>query len=128
MLEEREMIVRKLPAFGLIVLMALVFTGASAQQTQESKAQQRTESTQVPKAPPTTAEAKTIIAERFKAADVNHNGKLTREEAKAGMPEVYKHFDQIDVRKRGYVTERQIGAYWEVKTKEQMQRENPIWN
>ena len=114
------MIMRKLPAIGLSVLMALVFTGASAQQG--------TESTQVPKAPPTTAEAKAIIAERFKAADVDHDGKLSREEAKAGMPEVYKRFDQIDVRKRGYVTERQIGADWEAKTKEQMQRENPIWN
>jgi len=119
---------RKLPAVGLTVVMALVFTGASAQYTQGSPAQQGTESTQVPKAPPTTAEAKAFIAERFKAADVNHDGKLTREEAKAGMPEVYKHFDQIDALKRGYVTERQIGAYWEAKTKEQMQRENPIWN
>ncbi|MDF3886310.1 EF-hand domain-containing protein [Cupriavidus basilensis] len=122
------MIMRKLPALGLTVAMALVFTGASAQQTQESKAQQGTESTQIPNAPPTTAEAKAIIAERFKAADVNHDGKLSREEAKAGMPEVYKRFDQIDARKRGYVTERQIGAYWEAKTKEQMQKENPIWN
>ena len=122
------MIMRKLPALGLTVAMALVFTGASAQQTQESKAQQGTESTQIPNAPPTTAEAKAIIAERFKAADVNHDGKLSREEAKAGMPEVYKRFDQIDARKRGYITERQIGAYWEAKTKEQMQKENPIWN
>ncbi|MGE8453415.1 MAG: hypothetical protein ACN6OP_22970, partial [Pseudomonadales bacterium] len=92
------MIMRKLPALGLTVVMALVFTGASAQQTQESKAQQGTESTQIPNAPPTTAEAKAIIAERFKAADVNHDGKLSREEAKAGMPEVYKRFDQIDAR------------------------------
>lgn len=122
------MIMRKLPALGLTVAMALVFTGASAQQTQESKAQQGAESTQIPNAPPTTAEAKAIIAERFKAADVNHDGKLSREEAKAGMPEVYKRFDQIDARKRGYITERQIGAYWEAKTKEQMQKENPIWN
>lgn len=44
------------------------------------------------------------------------------------MPEVYKHFKEIDVRKRGYVTERQIGAYWEMKTKQQMQKEDPIWN
>ncbi|MGT2493691.1 hypothetical protein ACU4GD_32310 [Cupriavidus basilensis] len=61
-------------------------------------------------------EAKAIIAERFKAADGDHDGKLSREEAKAGMPEVYKRFDQIDVRKQGYVTGRQIGAYWEAKT------------
>lgn len=116
------MIVRKLPAVGLTVVMALVFTGASAQQPQGA------DSSQIPAAPATTAEAKAIIAEHFKAADVNHDGKLTREEAKAGMPQVYKHFSQIDARKRGYVTERQIGAYWEMKTKEQMQKEDPIWN
>ena len=120
MLEETEMIVRKLPLVGLTVVMALAFTGASAQQG--------TESNQIPAAPPTTAEAKAIIAEHFKAADINHDGKLSREEAKAGMPEVYKHFKEIDVRKRGYVTERQIGAYWEMKTKQQMQKEDPIWN
>jgi hypothetical protein len=127
MLKETEMTVRKLSAVGLVA-MTLAFTGASAQQMQESKAQQGEESTQIPKAPATAAEAKALIAERFKAADVDHDGKLTREEAKAGMPEVYKRFDKIDARKRGYVTERQIGAYWQAKTKEQMQKENPIWN
>ncbi len=69
-----------------------------------------------------------VISERFKAADANHDGKLSRDEAKAGMPQVYKNFSKIDSLKRGYVTERQIGAYWEAKTKEQMQKENPIWN
>jgi len=117
------MSLRRLPAVGLTIVMALVFTAASAQQSP-----QQGSGNQIPKAPPTTAEAKAIIAEHFKAADTNHDGKLTREEAKAGMPEVYKNFDKIDSLKRGYVTERQIGAYWEAKTKEQMQKENPIWN
>ncbi len=112
------MTVRKLPAVCLAAVMALAFTAASAQQGTES----------VPKAPPTTAEAKAFIAERFKAADTNHDGKLTRDEAKEGMPQVYKNFSKIDSLKRGYVTERQIGAYWEARTKEQMQKENPIWN
>jgi Ca2+-binding EF-hand superfamily protein len=128
MIEESEMTVRKFTAIGLAVVMALVFTGAGAQQTQESKAKQDAESTGIPEAPPTTAATKAEISERFKAADVNHDGKLTREEAKAGMPEVFKHFDEIDARKRGYVTERQIGAYWQVKTKEELQKKNPIVN
>ncbi|GAB7549387.1 EF-hand domain-containing protein [Cupriavidus sp. 8B] len=119
--------VRKLTA-GFAVVMTLLFTGANAQQAQESNSQQGAESAEVPKAPPTTKEAKALIKERFKAADVNHDGKLTREEAKAGMPEVYKRFDKIDARKKGYVTERQIGAYWQAKTQEQMQRENPVWH
>jgi len=119
--------VRKLPAVGLTVVMALAFTGAIAQQPQESKAPQA-DAAQIPQAPATTAEAKALIADRFKTADVNHDGKLTRDEAKTGMPQVYNNFDKIDVRKRGYVTQRQIGAYWEKKTKDQMQKENPIWN
>jgi Ca2+-binding EF-hand superfamily protein len=51
------------------------------------------------------------IEEKFKAADVNHNGKLTLEEAKAGMPRVAKAFDKIDVEKRGYITLEQLQAF-----------------
>lgn len=120
------MTLRKLPAVGFAVLVALVSVGAAAQPAPAP--QQGAAPAEVPKAPPTTAEAKALIAERFKAADVNHDGKLTRDEAKAGMPQVYANFDKIDGRKRGYVTQRQIGAYWTKKTQDQMQAENPIWN
>jgi Ca2+-binding EF-hand superfamily protein len=44
------------------------------------------------------------IAARFQAADTNHDGKLTLEEAKAGMPRVAAVFSQIDVENKGYVT------------------------
>jgi Ca2+-binding EF-hand superfamily protein len=50
------------------------------------------------------------IAERFQAADTNHDGKLTLEEAKAGMPRVAAVFSQIDVENKGYVTLEQIQA------------------
>ena len=50
------------------------------------------------------------IEERFKAADKNHDGRLTLEEAKAGMPRVAKNFDRIDADKKGYVTLDQIKA------------------
>ena len=118
------------PAVGLAVAVALAFAavGANAQQTQQpAAAPPATGSAEIPAMPP-TAQAKAMIAEKFKAADTNHDGKLTRDEAKAGMPEVYKHFDEIDVKKKGYVTARQIGAYWQAKTKKQMQQDNPIWN
>ena len=49
-----------------------------------------------------------MLTERFEKADVNHDGKLTREEAKAGMPRVYKNFDRIDVDKKGFVTLQEI--------------------
>jgi Ca2+-binding EF-hand superfamily protein len=50
------------------------------------------------------------VDEKFAAADVNHDGKLTLEEAKAGMPRVAKNFDKIDADKKGYVTADQIKA------------------
>lgn len=48
------------------------------------------------------------LTEKFKAADVNHDGKLTLIEAKAGMPRVARHFSDIDTQNRGYVTLDQI--------------------
>jgi hypothetical protein len=44
------------------------------------------------------------IESRFKIADKNHDGRLTPDEAKLGMPKVAKHFDQLDKDKKGYVT------------------------
>lgn len=51
------------------------------------------------------------MAERFKAADTNADGKLTRDEAKSKMPMVYKHFDEIDVNHTGAVTMADVAAY-----------------
>lgn len=51
-----------------------------------------------------------MAEQRFKAADKDGDGKLTRDEAKAGMPRVYSSFDKIDTGKLGYVTIDQIKA------------------
>ena len=51
-----------------------------------------------------------MIQERFKAANWEGDGKLTLEEAKAGMPKVAANFDLIDTQKRGYITVQQIKA------------------
>lgn len=51
------------------------------------------------------------LAERFNQADADHDGKLTLDEAKAGMPRVAQHFDEIDADHRGYVTLDQIASY-----------------
>jgi Ca2+-binding EF-hand superfamily protein len=50
------------------------------------------------------------LEKRFKDADKNGDGKLTREEAEAGMPRVFKNFDAIDKDKKGYVTVEDIKA------------------
>jgi len=50
------------------------------------------------------------IAERFAKCDVNHDGKLTRDEAKGCMPRIYDHFSYIDSSNKGYVTVAQIQA------------------
>ena len=56
-------------------------------------------------------EAAAELKKRFAAADVNHDGRLTREEAKAGMPGVYDNFDQIDTAKTGSVSMAEIAAF-----------------
>jgi Ca2+-binding EF-hand superfamily protein len=48
---------------------------------------------------------------RFKAADKNNDGCLTRQEAEAGMPRVAKGFDRIDAAKKGCITLDQIKAF-----------------
>jgi len=44
------------------------------------------------------------IEQRFKAADKDGDGKLTKDEAEAGMPRVFKHFDELDKDHKGYLT------------------------
>jgi hypothetical protein len=55
------------------------------------------------------------MAEKFRqpfaAADKNGEGKLTRDEAKAGMPFVYQHFDEIDMAHTGAITMADLAVY-----------------
>ena len=48
---------------------------------------------------------------RFNAADKNHDGKLSKAEAEAGMPRVAQAFDKIDVDHTGFITLAQIEAF-----------------
>jgi Ca2+-binding EF-hand superfamily protein len=50
------------------------------------------------------------IAERFAKCDLNHDGKLTREEANGCMPRIYSNFSYIDSTNKGYVTVAEIQA------------------
>lgn len=121
-------------AAALAVTIGLASGVASAQPSQESApapaAAAAANANEVPQPPAnmTPGDRKKWFSERFKAADADHDGKLTREEARAGMPEVYKRFDKLDARKRGYLTERQVGAAWSKMLQDDMQKKNPIIN
>jgi hypothetical protein len=78
-----------------LVLVATAATGVFAQQADAGRGRQM------------AAE----LQKRFTAADSNGDGKLTRDEAKAGMPFVYKHYDEIDTGKTGAITMRDIAAF-----------------
>jgi hypothetical protein len=58
-----------------------------------------------------TQDVRSKISDRFSAADVDHNGKLTREEAAAKMPRVARNFDQIDKTHKGFVTLDDVQAF-----------------
>ena len=51
------------------------------------------------------------LQSRFASANTTQDGKLTRQQAAAGMPMVARYFDQIDTQKAGFVTLPQIEAF-----------------
>ena len=51
------------------------------------------------------------LQERFDAANTTHDGHLTAEQARSGMPTVAKNFAAIDKENKGYVTIDEIRAY-----------------
>jgi hypothetical protein len=51
------------------------------------------------------------LAQRFAAANVTHDGRLTRDQAEAGMPMVARNFDSIDLDHEGYVTLSEIQGF-----------------
>jgi hypothetical protein len=58
------------------------------------------------------ARAVQAMDKNFDAADKNHDGMLTRQEAEAGqVPFIAKYFDAIDVTHRGSVTKREVHTY-----------------
>jgi Ca2+-binding EF-hand superfamily protein len=83
-----------------ILALCIVMTAANAQT-----------STQPMSGSPRAERAMQQLQTRFMNANVTHDGKLTREQAAAGMPMVAKHFDEIDTQKAGYLTLPQIAEY-----------------
>lgn len=56
-------------------------------------------------------EALTVMQQRFQSADSDHDGRISREQARERMPFVYRNFDAIDTNHSGYVTLAQIEAF-----------------
>lgn len=87
-----------------MLVLALVSTGAIAQAD----------------APPARggAQAGHIVQQlqtRFANANTTQDGKLTRDQAAAGMPRVAQHFDEIDTQHAGFVTLPQIEDFMHKK-------------
>ena len=51
------------------------------------------------------------IREKFDAADADHDGFLSRDEAAKGMPRVMKHFDEIDANHDGKLSMQELAQY-----------------
>jgi hypothetical protein len=63
-----------------------------------------------------THSARKTWEQHFTGANLAHDGHLTLAEAKDGYPDVGRHFEDIDANHRGYVTEKDVGA-WRVQRK-----------
>lgn len=57
------------------------------------------------------ARAMEQVDQRFAAADLDRDGRLSREEARQGMPWVERNFDAIDTARSGTITLAQLKAY-----------------
>lgn len=49
--------------------------------------------------------------DRFAAADTNHDGQLSQDEANQGMPRLATHFAEIDTDNNGQLSTAEIAAY-----------------
>jgi hypothetical protein len=65
-----------------------------------------------PTAAPHVAHHRRTRQQQFDAANTTHDGHLTEEQARAGMPAVARNFAAIDTAKKGYVTMDDIKAYY----------------
>jgi hypothetical protein len=51
------------------------------------------------------------LADRFAAANTTHDGRLTLDQARAGLPMVARHFAAMDKDNKGFVTMEDIQSY-----------------
>lgn len=85
------MIVRQLIS-GIFVASVVAFAAVAVAQTPSASQQKQIKDAE----------------ERFAASDKNADGKLTLEEAQAGMPRIASNFKKIDSNSDGFVTMEEI--------------------
>ena len=62
--------------------------------------------------------ARQSMQQRFDAANTSHDGKLTLDQAKAGLPRVAPHFSAVDKDNKGRGYELTKGKYVEIEPEE----------
>lgn len=85
-----------------VMILCIVSAGASAQGLAGGGGENRMERTE---------QVLSQLQTRFANANTTRDGKLTREQARAGMPMVARHFDEMDTHHVGYLTLPQIEAF-----------------
>lgn len=68
-----------------------------------------------PQAAASTGQFKTL-QRMYAAADADHDGRVTRDEARGRLPITYSNFSSVDVDKGGYVTLEEFIAFHEART------------
>ena len=113
---------RLIPTFAALLL---VTTSAFAQPAPDDTAPQPPEATQPADAqqqppPPSPAGPQhRSWREKFDAANTTHDGKLTRDQARAaGLHGIAHHFAQIDTDNKGYVTLQDIKTFRQARRAE----------
>jgi cytoskeletal protein RodZ len=116
-------------SLGVLLLAGTAFAQTTpTPKTADSQAGSQPAASSKPVAAPTDAKAKTTaddtaaaaartkrfveaLRQRFKNADADHDGFLTREEAGHGVPVIARHFDEIDSKHTGKVSLDDFAAY-----------------
>ena len=63
------------------------------------------------------------MRERFEAADLDHDGLLSRDETAKGFPHLSKHFDEIDTNHDGKLSIQEIAVF--LRNKRAVRGETP---
>jgi hypothetical protein len=97
-------------AVWLAFLMGPLLAQEPAVQAQEASPQAQEPASAAPR------HARQTWEQRFSQANLAHDGHLTLEEAQSGYSLVAKHFDDIDIDHKGYVTTNDVRA-WRIMRK-----------